>query len=54
MTQGPQTLHEVLTAWRKGQISNETAMRLSGIDHLADLYEAARNSAVPIRKTRLP
>jgi hypothetical protein len=29
-------------------------MRLSGIDHLADLYEAARNSAVPIRKTMLP
>lgn len=52
--QGPVTLHEIFTAWQAGRLTTRTAMRLSGIDHLSGLYEAARHSAVPVRKRLLP
>jgi len=44
------SLNDILTAWRDVAITYRRAMALSGIDSLFGLYEAARLSAVPIRK----
>lgn len=50
----PHSLHDILVAWQAGRMTSRNAMRLTGIDHLSGLNEAARSSAVPIRKTLLP
>ena len=48
------TLHDILVAWQAGRLGARQAMGLAGIDGLADLYQAARHSGVPLRKTLLP
>lgn len=50
----PMSLHDILVAWQAGRLSARMAMALGGLDGFDALYEAARNSAVPLRKTLLP
>lgn len=52
-TRSPATLHDILTAWQRGDLGTRHAMSLAGVDTIADLYGAARSSAVPIRKELL-
>lgn len=44
------TLHDILVAWQAGEIGYRRAMQLAQIDTLDELYEAAHNSGVRIRK----
>ncbi len=45
----PMGVHEALEAWQQGEITYRRALRLVGVDTIADLYEAARSSGVDIR-----
>jgi hypothetical protein len=45
------TLNDILTAWQAGRIGYRQAMDWTDIDSLGGLYEAARMSGVPVRKT---
>jgi hypothetical protein len=42
-------VHEALEAWQQGEITYRRALRLVGVDTIADLYEAARSSGIDIR-----
>jgi hypothetical protein len=50
----PLGVHETLEAWQAGEITYRRAMRLLGVDTIADLYAAARSSGVPIRRGLTP
>jgi hypothetical protein len=43
-----------LEAWQQGEITYRRALRLVGVDTIADLYEAARSSGVDIRLDPTP
>lgn len=43
------TLHDILVAWQRDEIDYREALRLSRIDTLDELYEAADLSGVAIR-----
>lgn len=43
-------LHDILTAWQAGDIETAEALRLSGIETVADLYEAAVLSNVALKR----
>jgi hypothetical protein len=45
----PMGVHEALEAWQQGEITYRRALRLVGVDTIADLYAAARSSGVEIR-----
>jgi hypothetical protein len=45
----PMGVHEALEAWQQGEITYRRALRLVGVDTIADLYAAARSSGVDIR-----
>jgi hypothetical protein len=42
-------VHEALEAWQQGEITYRRALRLVGVDTIADLYAAARSSGVDVR-----
>lgn len=43
------TLHDILTAWQRGEIDYRRALELARIDTLSELYKAAEHSGVAIR-----
>lgn len=45
----PLGVHEALEGWQAGEITYRRALRLLGVDTIADLYSAARSSDVAIR-----
>jgi hypothetical protein len=47
----PASLHDILVAWRSGELSYRRALDLSGIDTLDELYDAAALSGVAMRET---
>jgi hypothetical protein len=47
----PMGVFEALVAWQQGEITYRRALRLVGVDTIADLYAAAHSSGVPIRLT---
>jgi hypothetical protein len=47
----PMGVFEALEAWQQGEITYRRALRLVGVDTIADLYAAAHSSGVPIRLT---
>jgi hypothetical protein len=50
----PMGVHETLEAWQQGGITYRRALRLLGVDTIADLYDAARSSGVMIRREPSP
>lgn len=49
-----QDLKAILVSWQWGEIGYREAMARSGISSLFELYEAARQCDVPLRKDLLP
>lgn len=49
----PTSIHDILVAWQAGRLASRQAMALCGIESFDELYLAARNSGVPLRKTLL-
>ena len=47
-------VHEALEAWQQGEITYRRALRLVGVDTIADLYAAARSSGVDVRTEPTP
>lgn len=45
----PMGVYEALEAWQQGEITYRRALRLVGVDTIADLYAAAHSSGVLIR-----
>jgi hypothetical protein len=45
----PMGVFEALEAWQQGEITYRRALRLVGVDTIADLYAAAHSSGVSIR-----
>jgi hypothetical protein len=45
----PMGVFEALEAWQQGEITYRRALRLVGVDTIADLYQAAHSSGVEIR-----
>jgi hypothetical protein len=45
----PMGVHEALEAWQHGEITYRRALRLVGVDTIADLYAAAHSSGVEVR-----
>ena len=43
------SLHDILVAWQAGEVSYHTALDLTQIDTLDELYEAAAMSGVALR-----
>jgi hypothetical protein len=50
----PMGVYEALEAWQQGEITYRRALRLIGVETIADLYEAARSSGVEIRREPTP
>jgi hypothetical protein len=45
----PTVVQEALEAWQHSEITYRRALRLVGVDTIADLYAATRSSGVEIR-----